>query len=258
MFSYFREGRLRDLILSGLFFGLGAATKWLAIYGAPGLCFIYFWRLWNHRKDKPLAHLLTGGVSFTMLPMLLYYLSFTPILATPGHGFDVKSFFSLQRFMYNFHLHLETTRSYSSRWWSWLMDLKPIWYYTGKNLPPDTSSMIVLLGNPVLFWGGIAVILYSAYFAYTTKNKNFILLITAFLSLLLPWIFISRMTFIYHIFPATPFLFLLTAYFIDKYKKVGYRYLILAGIVFAFFYPAMTGAITPYFYGGIVKLLLSH
>jgi len=30
------------LFLSGLFFGLGAASKWIAIYGAAGLALLFF------------------------------------------------------------------------------------------------------------------------------------------------------------------------------------------------------------------------
>ena len=42
---------LKPLFLSGLFFGLGAATKWSALFGAPGLAFIFFMAKYSEYKD---------------------------------------------------------------------------------------------------------------------------------------------------------------------------------------------------------------
>lgn len=54
----FRRGAL-PLFLSGLFWGIGAASKWTVIYGAAGLAVLYFiglhakWRAWPVGEQAP-------------------------------------------------------------------------------------------------------------------------------------------------------------------------------------------------------------
>lgn len=43
MYLFFTENRLRYLALSGLFFGLGAASKWTCLYAGAGLALIWVW-----------------------------------------------------------------------------------------------------------------------------------------------------------------------------------------------------------------------
>ncbi|MEG2119782.1 MAG: glycosyltransferase family 39 protein, partial [Pseudoflavonifractor sp.] len=56
--SSFRAGAL-PLALSGLMWGLGAASKWTVIYGAAGLAVLYFlglffkWRDWPREENAP-------------------------------------------------------------------------------------------------------------------------------------------------------------------------------------------------------------
>lgn len=54
----FRRGAL-PLFLSGLFWGIGAASKWTVIYGAAGLAVLYFIGL--HAKWAGLARRRTGS-----------------------------------------------------------------------------------------------------------------------------------------------------------------------------------------------------
>jgi dolichyl-phosphate-mannose--protein O-mannosyl transferase len=52
MWRFVSGGKLRDLALSGLFFGLGAASKWTGIYAGAGLGVIWLAYWFTKRKEE--------------------------------------------------------------------------------------------------------------------------------------------------------------------------------------------------------------
>ena len=85
----FRRGAL-PLFLSGLFWGIGAASKWTVIYGAAGLAVLYFiglhakWRAWPVGEQAPrfapwlVKTLLLSALCFVAIPACIYCLSYLP------------------------------------------------------------------------------------------------------------------------------------------------------------------------------------
>ena len=65
------------LFLSGLFWGIGAASKWTVIYGAVGLAVLYFIGLFSKLRDWPAE--ATGK-----LPWLWKTLAFSVLSSTPS------------------------------------------------------------------------------------------------------------------------------------------------------------------------------
>ena len=66
----------------------------------------------------------------------------------------------------------------------------------------------------------------------------------------LPWVFISRLTFEYHYFAATLFLVLALGYVFDRLRQRGYLGIVYAftaanGVLFALFFPVLTGVTIP-------------
>lgn len=49
--------------------------------------------------------------------------------------------------------------------------LKPVWYWSGETGTPGTVSVIVALGNPAIWWVGIAAVLYCAYLALVRRDE---------------------------------------------------------------------------------------
>ena len=87
------EGTTRDLALAGLFFGLGAASKWTCLYAGAGLGLI--WALhWIGRFSRERGRALRPFgrnvvlclVFFVLVPALIYYLSYYPY----GIGYGLK------------------------------------------------------------------------------------------------------------------------------------------------------------------------
>ena len=135
---------------------------------------------------------------------------------------------------------------FSSKWYEWIIDYRPIWYYTGTN--GTLTENISAFGNPLVWISGLLAFFYCVYDAVCYRNKNAIFLVVSYLAQLLPWVFVERTTFIYHYFPCVPFLILMIAHFIhrmyQKYKGTKAFYIgftIATVLLFIMFYPAISG-----------------
>lgn len=282
--SYTR-GFVRSLVplfLSGLFFGLGAATKWSALYAAPGLAVIFFLAKYNEFKDywhyKRLSAderpawvkrfipaywygtLLSCVVFFMIIPAAIYLLSYIPYLQVEGIAF--KDIFEYQKRMYNYHSGLEATHSFQSPWWSWPLIIRPIWYYKAPDMPAGLVSTISSLGNPAVWWAGLAAYFYALK-ETVVKRKKALLLVIPIISQILPWTLISRAAFIYHFFPIIPFMMLAVVYVIKKLENKGlerkwvYAYLALVLVLFIAYYPVVSGLTIPRVYAEFLELFPS-
>jgi len=78
------------------------------------------------------------------------------------------------------------------------------------------------------------------------KDKTAQFLCIAWIAQILPWVFITRLSFIYHYFPCVPFLALMTVHFLKtRPNPRQIRYALAFGaltlIMFAMFYPELSG-----------------
>jgi len=286
----YQRGFYRSIIplfLSGLFFGLGAATKWSALYGAVGLAMLFFMSKYNEYKDylrarygnKRKRHnflpawveefmpvymwktILYCILFFIIIPGTIYLLSYIPYLMVPGMEFS--DIIEYQKSMYDYHSGLEATHSFQSDWWTWPLMIRPIWYYDGKDLPEGMASTIASFGNPAIWWVGIGA-LFTAVKAALKKNKAMIVVVVAIISQYIPWMMISRSAFIYHFFPMVPFMILAVVYVIKVLvdekgmaRKYVYGYLGLVFLLFVLFYPVVSGLIVPERYISFLRWLPS-
>ena len=148
-----------------------------------------------------------------------------------------------QRFMFTYHAGLVATHPYASRWWQWLLDLRPILYYLSYG--DGTVSTIGAFVNPLLCWGGLLALPVLVYHA-AKRERTALFLLVGYLAQVLPWVFISRLTFEYHYFAATLFLVLALGYVFDRLRQRGsfgivYVFTAASGALFALFYPVLTG-----------------
>ena len=193
--------------------------------------------------------------AFVALPALIYYLSYTPYGTAKGlRGIGMyfsKEYFSTvwenQKFMFTYHAGLESTHPYSAPWWKWLLDIRPILYYLRYG--EGTVTSIAAFVNPVLCWGGLASIVVCAVYALRrgeARDDRAVFIVIGYLAQLLPWVFISRITFEYHYFACTVFLALALGYLFDQLRERRQMRLVyvctgLCVFLFALFYPALAG-----------------
>jgi dolichyl-phosphate-mannose--protein O-mannosyl transferase len=105
------------------------------------------------------------------------------------------------------------------------------------------------LGNPAVWWFGIvATIVAIAGLAKKRRHEyDTVFLLVAYAANFLPWIFISRLTWIYHYFPGVPFVVLLIGLFFrhfinEKFRSYAcFMYASLVFWLFVLFFPVLSG-----------------
>lgn len=261
---------LMPLMLCGLLFGFGSAAKWIAVFGAPGLAFLFFLAKYNEyseyarlrRKGRRLPWMkefkskylygtaLWCVVFFFIIPAVIYTLAYIPFFMVPGPWHGLADIPRLQEHMYQYHSTLTETHPFQSRWWKWPLMLKPVWLYMGQGLPAGKASSIVTLGNPAIWWLGIPAVVAAVIIAIKKRARNMVVVFTAMASQYLPWAFISRSSFIYHFFSILPFMILAIVYVLknmaERYRWGRYAawgYLAAVAVLFVAFYPVLSGMV---------------
>lgn len=283
----FNHTRLRRTIVplgfSGLFMGFAIASKWIGLYAAAGLAFLFFYSVFlrarEYRFAKAAAKLLEGEqkrvaqraaskfwrnlwvtilwcvVFFVVVPLLIYYFSYYWQLMPDG-SFTPNGVLQMQKSMFSYHAGLTSdTHFFRSPFYQWPLIIKPMWYFSGADfMSGGWVSSIYAMGNPAVWWGGFLALLFVIVrlFWKSAGDKRYVFVVIGFLSQYLPWMFIQRSTFIYHYFASVPFIILATSIFFEWlrrtrhgiYIRAVWIYGAIALVLFALFYPLMSG--TPF------------
>lgn len=163
--------------------------------------------------------------------------------------------------MWNYHSQLNDTHPFSSHWYEWIIMKRPIWYYN-TTISGTVQGNISAFGNPLVWWAGIPAFFYLLYRIMRRVDTKALFLVVAYLAQLLPWVPVTRCTFIYHYFPSVPFVTLMVGYsmyctyeFVGEHssKKQGKLsaqnkvliafgiYTLVAIAMFIWFYPVLSG-----------------
>ena len=291
MYTWLTEGRTRDLVLCGLAFGLGAATKWTCLYAGAGLGILWLGH-WiavfvHSRKENESTGVIEEGqekgksrnscaeleidriagesfsavflkntalclLCFIVIPSLIYYLSYLPYGIADGKTLFSREYTKLvldnQSFMLSYHVSVKAEHPYSSRWYEWILDLRPILYYL-EYLPDGMRVSIAAFNHPLICWGGLLAVLTLLFIAVYRKDRTAAFLLIAYGSGLVPWMFIRRLTFAYHYFasvvmlvPALCYVFWLIESRRDRASRIATgAFTVLAVLLFAAFFPVLNG-----------------
>ena len=293
--NFFTDGlkaTLKPLALSGLFFGFGIACKWICFYAGAGLAILFFLSLYKRYKeyrkysksenenDRILVATFYSNIFKTLLwcvlffiivPFAIYFLSYIPYFIyensiNTNYGLNdmFRTFCKYQDFMFSYHSGLKATHPYQSSWYEWPMTVRPMWYYFRKTDSGLVSS-ITASGNPAVWWigsvGTIALFL-LALFNRLKTDQRLQLIGVGILSNYVPWILVTRCTFIYHFFATVPFI-LMGAVFLLEYLEskdqrfywIKYAWAALAIILFICLYPGISGLPINNVFAQIIKVL---
>jgi dolichyl-phosphate-mannose-protein mannosyltransferase len=194
----------KKFFLSSLFLGLALASKWSGLY----LGLFLFILLLKGRHFIKIPY-------FIFIPPLVYLASYLPFFLL---GHSPSQFIELQRQIWWYHSHLVATHDYSSPWWSWPLNLYPVWYFVDYHKNGFISN-IFASGNPILYWIGCGAILVMFADFIRTRSHRLFVVILGFLVFWLPWAASPRIMFLYHFSPSVPFLSLALGYQLTIYAQ---------------------------------------
>lgn len=250
------------LLFSGIFTGLAISVKWQGVYACAGIAILFFITIYDRFKEYRYAKnygieniekaffpntvktFAACVVFFIIVPIIIYLLSYLSYFNTPGYS-GIKDILKNQTDMFSYHSELVSTHPYASPWWQWPLMIRPIFYFS-KTLPDGLKMGISSFGNPALWWTGIIALFYTIYLWSVKKNKNALFILISYGSQLLPWVLISRTTYIYHYFPSVIFVAMMVTYLFKnlinkKDKRFTYLYMAVFMLLFIMFYPVLSG-----------------
>lgn len=234
---------LISLLLAGIFWGLGCASKWTAVYAGGGLAVLYFTskiiEFIDYRKElnkkgskkgvpswtedfvkkSIVIPTLSCFVFFVIIPALIYIMSYLPIITLPGPSHNFEEILRYQKNMYSYHADLEDGHPYASTAVTWPWVKQPLYEYKGTNIPAGKVSVMWVLGNPAVFWIGFICVFVAFIVGLFKSDKRVVPFLVAFTFQYLPWFFIDRCLFIYHFFTAIPFMMLCTVFVLYHMKE---------------------------------------
>lgn len=251
------------ILVSGFVTALAIATKWTGLYAAAGLAVmivIYLswhyktWETWKQNRRHLLFLFLSCVVSFIMIPLLIYCLSFWPYLKLEEGKNLIQIAWEQSNNMFHYHKGITETHPYMSEWYEWLWDKRPLLDafegLSGREV--YTISSVATFGNPLVWFIGSVALLYNVYLWRVKKDRTAELLVIAYLSMLLPWLLVHRTVFIYQYFGCVlvmPALIANAMRTLDRgtvkcqrrLRWTGILLTVLAGLLFIVFFPEISG-----------------
>ncbi len=258
--------------LCGITMGFAWAAKWTGFYASAGLAILFFYQMWKRYREYCYASKKVKGstngiehkviidrfqpyfwktigfclIFFVAIPVTIYTLSYLPFNDGSDRGLVARMLHSIE-VMFSYHSQLVSEHPYSSCWYQWPIMYRPIFYYSGT-MTDTLHEGISAFGNPLVWWAGIPAFVFMVYLAAKKKDKIAGFLIVAYFAQYLPWVLVSRTTYIYHYFPSVPFIVLMLVYTMvkivekkPKWVKWMFVYTALAVVLFAMFYPVLSG-----------------
>ncbi len=222
------------LLLSGIFMGLGIASKWTCAYAAIGLAVMFFTKiissLLDARKDEENLKLIKNKsmltclfcvAFFIIIPFGIYFVSFLPMYLIDYNSSDIFGvFIRSQTHMFNYHSGLVSNHPFASPYYEWPLNIRSIWYFVSYNFEgTGLYSSISALGNPAVWWSGFIALAYAIFRKVVRKSEVLNFIVIGFLAVYLPWVLIPRETFVYHYFTAVPFIVTAIIYAFSKMQE---------------------------------------
>jgi dolichyl-phosphate-mannose-protein mannosyltransferase len=220
------------LSLAAVSAGAAASIKWTGINAIAVIGLFWIWDQLRSKLSWPRR--LAGLAILVILPISVYLSSFWlhfQLLPNSGDGdafmsttfqstlkgsphFDPQAhlsffskFFQLNAEMYHANETLTATHPYGSRWYTWPLEQRGIYYWEGQELSSGRQGNIYLLGNPIIWWGVWVALFIGLSYLWVTGRKlrpatimALVLAVVAYFINLLPFIGVPRVMFLYHYF----------------------------------------------------------
>ena len=218
--------------------------------------------VWGNAYGFRFPIFVVGTLVFTTVVYLLTYIPFFHDGTNSGVGHaGFKDLLTLQTVMYGYHHGLKATHPFSSPWWSWPLELRPVSYYSHDLTKPGhvpIISEVIALPNPIVWWAGLITVPLAAWLAWRERHKGMMLCVAAYFFQWLPWMASTRIDFQYNFYPNTAIICLASVYVLVRLVRwaqessqadprrvraarlVAGAYLALCLLSFAYFFPVLS------------------
>ena len=247
-------------VLAAMLLGLAAGAKWTAVpfLGFAGFAVIAI-RVRDGRtagRDLEAALYARGQTHWPgvgTLPLLLilgvvsiatYLATFTPAFFYANGALDLAHLLPFQAKMYAEQTQVLPPHTYQSSWWSWPLDIRPIWYL--YEVADGAQRGVLMLGNPVVIWGGLVAAVACFWGWWRDGSWRLLGVASLWLGALAIFIVIPKsLGFYYYYYPASIFLSLALAGAFAHFdwlaaRRIDEWFVVIAIGVFAYFYPIIS------------------
>lgn len=236
------------LIASAILLGLGVAAKWSAI---PFVVFAALAMIALKRHDG--GNRYFRGLSLSPALGLLgavsigtYFISFVPAFFYKYEPLTLATLIPFQFRILGQQLLPLPHHPYQSSWWTWPLDLRPIWYLYE---PVDgVQRGILMLGNPAVMWGGLVAVAACFYAGIRDRVRPMLAIALLWAGSYGVWIVIpKKVGFFYYYYLPSIFLGLAIAAALERYAEPRFKFASEAGLalalaLFAGFFPIISAA----------------
>lgn len=248
----------KSLFYCGLMVGVATACKWSGGFILPLLLIVVGTVGWQ--KPKRCWSFLLLTLSLVVVPSLIYIISYFPFLLM--NKFSIwHNFIQLQKTAFIIHSKLAVIGENSgdtSHWWRWPLDLDILLMDFKLNYITSKSFSLVLMGNPILWWSSIPIVVTLIIANIKKLNKSTLFIMLAIFVQMFPYMIAKREMYIYYYYSISIFIFVALGYFIHQlwllrrrsnlYGVIALGYVFIALLAFVAYYPIYAGSVINFTY----------
>ena len=236
-----RGSTWRRWLLASVLLGLAVAAKWTA---APYVAFAALAYLLLHNPLRwPGVNPVAAIAALGIVSIATYFATFAPAFLYAFHPLTWDGLLPFQLEMFHRQTQVLPPHTYQSRWWSWPLDIRPIWYLYE---PVDGAQRgILMLGNPVVMWGGLVAVLACGWVWLRRRDIAGGAATMLWVASIAMWAVIPKsLGFFYYYYLSSIWLGIAIAVAFDRFGTSRQHYwdeafVLLAAILFVHFYPIL-------------------
>ncbi len=252
-----RRGKRLHLALCGVFLGLSLGAKWngAPLLVLPGLLFAWdrWFALSGRRKafltarnvgPIPGVSLLEAAVWLGLVPLVIYFATFAPAFFYKVQPLTLSGLIPWQGYMLKLQDSVVKPHLYMSRWWQWVLNIRPIWFFYEKW--DGAQRGVLMIGNPVTMLAGLPALLLCAWAGVMRRDRLRGGVVVLYVMALVFWALNGKpVQFYYHYALASVFLMAALALVLAQWWERRRRWpgalvVVLSGMMFIGFYPILS------------------
>ena len=221
-------------------FGLAAACKWAALPWAAGAAATFLWLRLRRPALFPGIGPAAGVAIFAAVAAACYLASFAPAFLYAREPMTLGELLPFQLAMYDRQTQVLPPHTYQSDWWSWPLLVRPIWYL--YEVADGAQRGILLIGNPVVMWGGLVALVACAIGFVRSGDARLIAVPLVWAGTLTMFAIVPKsLGFYYYYYPASIVLCVAIAVAFDHWRaRAPYwdeAFIAAALVTFLYFFP---------------------